>query len=157
MSGKGEFEPAGEIAGPRAPSCIAVGDFNGDGRADLAVLSRSGTVSILGGDGKGGFTRLADLAIEGRAFLLTAGDLLGGPSLELAVATRSKDGPPSLVVYSADGAGGLAERWSFPLDPRSDSLLTQDLDGDGKPDLTEVSAEQGVASVHRGALLRSGE
>ena len=39
------------------PYGVAVGDFNGDGHADLAVANTdSNTVSILLGNGSGGFT-----------------------------------------------------------------------------------------------------
>ena len=47
------------------PSAIVAADFNGDGRLDLAVAnSGSGTVSILHGNGAGGFTLAQTVAVE---------------------------------------------------------------------------------------------
>jgi hypothetical protein len=38
------------------PNSVAVGDFNGDGKQDLAVANSSDNVNVLLGDGLGGFS-----------------------------------------------------------------------------------------------------
>jgi hypothetical protein len=52
-NGDGTFQttPISYLAGVR-PVDVAVGDFNGDGRPDLAVANLDGGVSILINDGK---------------------------------------------------------------------------------------------------------
>src|SRR5262245_56158648 len=46
------FHPAVAYAAGDGPLCVAVGDFNGDGKKDLATANeRSGTVSVLLGQG----------------------------------------------------------------------------------------------------------
>src|SRR5215831_17268668 len=60
--GSGRFSRGGQfVAGPpnTTPDTLASGDFNGDGTPDLAVVNNGvnqfGSVSILLGDGSGGF------------------------------------------------------------------------------------------------------
>ncbi len=60
-NGNGTFReaPGSPIAVGANPDSVAVGDFNSDGIADLAVTnSGATTVSILLGDGSGGFTEV---------------------------------------------------------------------------------------------------
>ena len=90
--GKGNLFPATDIAHMASVVSIAVGDFNHDGILDLAVSdSKSNTVTILFGDGKGSF-RFAwsfRLPMQGKIFRLAAADFNG-------------DGLPDLVVTSDD-------------------------------------------------------
>ena len=54
----GNFSAATNFAVGDHPDSVAVGDFNGDGKQDLAVAnSDSNNVSILLGDGDGQFQR----------------------------------------------------------------------------------------------------
>ena len=47
-NGDGSFQDAVNFVAGRYPSSVAVGDFNGDGKADLAVANRlSSNVSVL--------------------------------------------------------------------------------------------------------------
>ncbi|MDQ2947235.1 MAG: FG-GAP-like repeat-containing protein, partial [Acidobacteriota bacterium] len=43
------------LAGGTNPASVAIGDFNGDGKADLAIANPDGTVTVLLGNGSGGF------------------------------------------------------------------------------------------------------
>jgi hypothetical protein len=55
-NGDGTFQPNVEYITGTAPSFAALGDFNGDGRVDMAVVNAtSNTVSILLGNGDGAF------------------------------------------------------------------------------------------------------
>ena len=50
----GSFEPAANAGAPLNPVFVVVGDFNSDGKADMAVLNLIG-VSIFLGNGDGTF------------------------------------------------------------------------------------------------------
>jgi hypothetical protein len=54
-NGDGTFQAKSDYAVGSLPSFVSVGDFNGDGYADLATANFSGTVSILLGNGDGSF------------------------------------------------------------------------------------------------------
>jgi hypothetical protein len=74
------------------PRAIAVGDFDRDGRKDLAVVnSRPATVSILFGLGKGRFGRRHSVAVPENA-------------QAIAVANLDPGGRPDLVI-------GIASYW----------------------------------------------
>jgi len=77
--------------------------FHGDGKLDLAVAnSIDGTVTVLLGDGKGGFAE-ASAAPRGRVGSLALGDFNGDGKLDLAVATSN-----SVTVLLGDGKGGFS-------------------------------------------------
>jgi hypothetical protein len=83
--------PAAELLTGCDPVAIVSGDFNGDGRPDLAVLNcGDDDISVFLGDGRGGFTRGAEIP---------AGNQAAG----LAVADANGDGIPDLLVSNAQG------------------------------------------------------
>jgi len=75
----GTFQSASNIPAGKNPVSIAVGDFNGDGRPDLAVgdAGDGGSISILLGNGDGTFERAESVGLEGAAFSLAVGDFDG--------------------------------------------------------------------------------
>ena len=65
---------------------MAVGDFNGDGKLDLAVTNPYGnTVSVLLGNGDGTFQTPMDYATGELPYSLAVGDFNGDGKADLAV------------------------------------------------------------------------
>ena len=137
----GTFAPASVSEFPTAPHSVALGDFNGDGNLDAAMLSGRG-VSIMLGNGAGSLAApVTTPAPAGSS--LAVGDVNGDGKLDLA----TTDYPGSDVsVLLGNGDGTFAAPTTIPLPPTQSgpqsatAVVMGDLDGDGKMDLA-VSAE----------------
>jgi hypothetical protein len=125
--------PAGLI-----PVSVAVGDFNGDGIADLAVVD-NGTianqpckVSVLLGQGDGSFAAPQQYAVGTSAQVLALGDFNGDGLLDIAV-SNTADGTVSVLLGNGDGTFEGAKNSS--VGGRPTGLAVGDFNGDGLADL----------------------
>ncbi len=112
---------------------VTVGDFNGDGNADLGIANygNSDTVSVLFGNGGGQFTAPRSFVVGAGAFDVAAADFNGDGYDDLAVARQLRN---SVNVLLGDAGGNL--QMSFALDmPLPWSVAVGDFNEDGKPDL----------------------
>ena len=72
------------------PESVAVGDFNGDGKADLAVANwDSDNVSVLLGNGNGTFQAAVNYAAGTDPSSVAVGDFNGDGKADLAVANAA--------------------------------------------------------------------
>ena len=81
---------------------VAVGDFNGDGKLDLAVTdSDSNTASILLGHGNGNFSLSSSPAVGAFPYSVAVGDFNGDGKLGLVVANNVDDTASILLQVPA--------------------------------------------------------
>ena len=154
--GKGGFTVSKPIALPGpAPLAIATGDFNLDGKADLAVAdSGNNTVNILLGDGAGNFTAVPAVPTGGQTpVALVAGDFNrdGIPDLAVVGSGNGAGVPGSLTILLGDGAGGLSS-FGSPASPGNfaDAIATADFNGDGYLDLAVGSFLDNTVKIYLG-------
>jgi hypothetical protein len=122
------------------PSCVAVGDFNRDGKLDLAIVHRGaskddGEVTVLLGNRRGGFTKApgSPFAAGSNSQSVAVGDFNGDGKLDLAITNWGGD----VTVLLGDGKGGFteAQRSPFPVGAMNQYVAVGDFNGDGRADL----------------------
>ncbi len=139
----------------RGSDHAAIGDFNGDGFADIATPDFFlGVVRLFLGNGDGTFRQGVDLPFEGDEAEIAAGDLNRDGNLDIVISQINYS--PSLpagptIVFLGNGDGTFKR---LPEDPRlvqyADSIVLADFNGDGIPDLVLPRQEGGYTSVFIG-------
>jgi hypothetical protein len=89
--GDGSFELPKTFTTDDNPFTLALGDFNGDGKADLVTANNSGTVSVLLGNGDGTFKKKLTYGTAGSSTSIVVGDFNGDGKPDLAIANRDKN------------------------------------------------------------------
>ncbi|HEV2348299.1 MAG TPA: choice-of-anchor D domain-containing protein [Terriglobia bacterium] len=135
-----------------SPETVAVGDFNGDGKPDLAVPnSGSNTISILLGNGNGTFTAAATSPATGSTpFQAAVGDFNGDGKLDLAVANFGSN-TLTILLGNGDGTFTAAASPSTGTSPRF--VTAGDFNGDGRLDLAVANIGSGTLTI----LLGNGD
>ncbi len=102
-----------------SPASVAVGDFNSDGRLDLAVANRgSDIVSVFFGNGDGSFQTGQNFAVGPSPSSVAVGDFNGDGWLDLAVANYSSN-DISVLLGSGDGSFQTAQNFAVGSNPDS--------------------------------------
>ena len=116
---------------------LATGDFNNDGKLDVAVAIGSGSsIAICLGNGDGTFSLGVSAAVGGTPIGLAAGDLNGDGKIDL-VANSYTDGTVSVLLGKGDGT--FTNGATYPVGKQPADLALADLNGDGKLDVTVVN------------------
>src|SRR5712691_1503412 len=124
------FSHAMNFGAGSGPYSVAIGDFNGDGKPDLAVANaNSNTVSILLGVGTGSFSPAADFAVRTAPLFVAIGDLNGDVKLDLAVANANSN---TVSILLGDGTGSFSPAADFAVGTFPVSVAIGDLNADGK-------------------------
>jgi hypothetical protein len=156
-NGDGTFQaPTGLNVGGNVVTSVAVGDFTGDGKLDIATSNAAGSfsggpsVSVLAGDGNGTFQAPRTTAVGETANALAVGDLHGAGKLDLVLA--SDLGSNTVAVLPGTGNGTFVVAPTLPVTVLPTAIAAADFNGDGKPDLV-ATGEGGDAAV----LLNNGD
>jgi len=112
---------------------IAAGDFNGDGKLDLAAENYDdANLSILLGHGDGTFAAAVNYGVGMLPADLVVKDFNGDGKLDVAVANS---GSASASVLLGNGDGTLQSAVDYAAQMQPYAIASADVDGDGKLDL----------------------
>lgn len=135
-TGHGVFQQGMTISSSNFPWSIASGDFNGDGKADLAVIEdttsfTSSYVRIYLGNGDGTFTLDGSYFEPGFYEQVSAADLNGDGRTDLVVLDNFYFGS---VVFFGKGDGSFAAPKEYASGFNTNNLIVADVNGDGRLD-----------------------
>ncbi len=122
----------------RPPRSVAIGDFNGDGKLDfVAANPNDNTITVLLGNGSGGFTEAAGSPLTLNAPVsVTVGDFNGDGKLDFVVPTSNY----SVTLMLGNGSGGFTHGGDFTAGSFPGSVTAGDFNGDGNLDLAIANA-----------------
>ncbi|HYY96905.1 MAG TPA: FG-GAP-like repeat-containing protein, partial [Pyrinomonadaceae bacterium] len=145
--GDGTFGPKNDFPAVSTATSMTTGDFNRDGKLDLAV-SNSGsvggpsqTVSVFLANGDGTLQPKNDFPIDPNGLVVIAGDFNNDGNPDLAVACTSV-----IDVLLGNGDGTFRPKTANTLIASASALVSGDFNGDGRPDLAAASSPFGLGS-----------
>ena len=139
-TGNGQYSsPVAYVFGASTPYSLVAGDFNGDGKIDIAVAAlclddqcTQGGVTILLGNGDGSLQSPVSYGTGAQNTLsLVSGDFNGDGKLDIAVLNQSA----SVSILLGNGDGTLQPAVVTPVGLANIAIAAADFNGDGKTDV----------------------
>jgi hypothetical protein len=141
------FSTGPQLATGLTPAAIAVGDYNGDGLADLAIANRGGgSATILLQVAGGSFSSEAAVPVGADPVGIVAADFDGNGRADLALPNYTR-GTVSVFLRDGQNTGFTAEP-PITVSASPASIDAADFDGDGRRDLA-VAANSGAIDILR--------
>ena len=154
---QGTFQPAAGSPFPcgDSPFNFAVGDVNGDGKLDLAIVNSPSSTSdrngkdgltVLLGDGKGGFALIAGSPFPTDRYpnLAAIGDYNGDGVGDIAVSCPETN---NIMLFLMSRNGALSSSIQIPHNGKPKGLALSDLNGDGQADLVVTNNSANTVTV----------
>ena len=148
------FEPPAKVAAGTNAHGVTVADVNADGDQDLVVaITGDDAVTILLGNGSGGFSASGSYPTGVHPKFATTGDFNGDGDLDFASANQDDTSGEDVSVYLGNGDGTFSLAGHFAACSNPHEVAPGDLNEDGDLDLAVVCWGGSVASV----LLGNGD
>jgi hypothetical protein len=150
-NGDGTFQQPVAYPTGNGPAEVVVGDFNNDGKADLAVATDDNTVSVLLGNGDGTFQPQLVYPVGVGPFWVTTADFNADGNLDLAVVNTNcveYPCPPGTVsILLGNGDGTFQPHVDYRFGDYAFADAAGDLSGEGGADLAVTNYLGSTVSV----------
>lgn len=151
-NGSGGFSAPVNFFVGTSPISIAVADLNNDGKQDLAVANFggffSGSVSLLLGNGTGGFTTGTQVRTRTQPSYVIAANINGDGNQDLIVANF---GANSVSTFSGNGAGAFQLIQNLTSSSGPVALEYANFIGDSAPDLAIANYNSDTVTTYVGS------
>lgn len=135
--GLATFGPSTIVFTAVDPYWVAVGNFNAGANQDLVIANAGAShVSVLSGNGTGGFAFVNNYASGSSPQAAETGDFNGDGNQDVVVANAGAD---NLAVLLGDGAGSFDVPRTFGTGTLPGSVAVGDFNGDGMQDLAATN------------------
>lgn len=128
------------FAAGTSPSAAKIGDLDGDGLKDIAVVNTQGSLQLFFNNGSGGFDRVTLNGLwpsSSSTQDVDIGDLNGDGLNDLAVAYTTQSGAVSILLNQ--GSRSFSAPVSFNSCNGSNGVAIGDVDMDGDSDVADIS------------------
>jgi FG-GAP-like repeat/IPT/TIG domain/Secretion system C-terminal sorting domain len=151
-SGTISFATSASFTTNTAAIAIAIRDFDGDGKADLAVSKgNSSSVAVLRNTGTPGtlsFATMVEFGVGPVPYSISVGDLDGNGKADIVVA--NDDATVSILRNTSTvGTLSFATKVDFAVGGSPRFVSMGDIDGDGQPDLAVANSSANTVSLLR--------
>jgi hypothetical protein len=133
-NGDGTFQPPIYTTPKNYPGAIAVGDLNGDGKADLVLTSSDSNVYVYLGLGNGQFAAPTPFVAGGNQRAVVVADVTGEGTPDILVVADIY-----LAVLVGNGDGTFQAALDYPAGPAPQNVVLTDLNGDGAVDVAVLN------------------
>jgi hypothetical protein len=143
-TGLGSFSGTTNVAVSGGAFDVALGDFNRDGRLDLAVPSNATVAVVLATGSPGSFGSPTYFPVGSFPIAVAAADFNRDGNLDLAVANLLS---ATVSILMGQGTGSFAAKVDVNAGPTPRSLAAADFNHDGKIDLAVANQSSKAVSI----------
>lgn len=150
-NGNGTFQTADIYTTLQAPSDVAVGDFNGDGRQDVVVAhSNNNHVSVFLSNANGALAPAVPTLTSLDPKSVAVSDLNGDGKEDLVITGVDDAGAPKVSALLGNGSGSFFTTGTYVTGTTPQAVAIADVDRDGRQDLVTACYGTNSVSIMRG-------